>query len=132
LLDRWRALPLLPLDLRGPGLILAWLLIAAWALLALSAIGLFRQAGTSLLPHRPAARLVVTGPYRYSRNPMYLALTALYLGVTLLANSIWILLLLPIVLALLQITVIRREERYLESAFGPAYREYRARVRRWL
>ena len=63
---------------------------------------------------------------------MYLALSLLYLGVMLLVNSVWILLLLPIVVAILHLTVIRKEERYLSATFGLGYDEYRHRVRRWL
>jgi protein-S-isoprenylcysteine O-methyltransferase Ste14 len=92
----------------------------------------FWRAGTTLMPNRPASRLVVEGPYRFSRNPMYLGLTTLYLGVALMLNSVWVLALLPGVLLLLQTGVIRREERYLEGAFGPGYQAYRTRVRRWL
>jgi protein-S-isoprenylcysteine O-methyltransferase Ste14 len=63
---------------------------------------------------------------------MYLGLTLVYLGVTLLVNSLWILLFLPLVIATLHLTVIRREERHLAATFGSAYAEYRRRVRRWL
>jgi protein-S-isoprenylcysteine O-methyltransferase Ste14 len=111
---------------------LGWVLVTAGALLALAAIAAFRRARTNILPNRPASALVVSGPYRFTRNPMYLGLTLLYLGGMFLANTWWPALLLPLVLAALYLAVIRREERYLAAEFGDAYAAYRARVRRWL
>jgi len=75
---------------------------------------------------------VVQGPYRFTRNPMYVGLAALYAGVTLLVNSLWPLLLLPVVLVVIRWRVIAREEAYLERKFGDVYRTYTTRVRRWL
>ncbi|HEU4629476.1 MAG TPA: isoprenylcysteine carboxylmethyltransferase family protein [Gemmatimonadaceae bacterium] len=104
----------------------AGLALAMWGLLT------FARVRTAIIPHHPARRLVVRGPYRFTRNPMYVGLTALYVALALLARSWWPLLLLPAVLALLVALVIRREERYLASAFGAEYEAYRRRVRRWL
>jgi protein-S-isoprenylcysteine O-methyltransferase Ste14 len=132
LANRAHALSLLPASMRSLGLIVGYLLIACWAALGFAAISRFWRARTPLLPHRPAAALVITGPYRFTRNPMYLSLTALYLGLVFLLNTAWPLILLPLVLVLLHRLVIVREERYLASAFGGAYEAYRARVRRWL
>lgn len=106
--------------------------IAAWALLAVSALMLFRRAGTSLIPNKPSAAIVTTGPYRFTRNPMYVSLIALYVGLTLLMNSWWPMIFLPIVVLLIDRVVIAREERYLRSAFPTEYGAYTARVRRWL
>jgi len=99
---------------------------------ALVAAALMRRAGTEINPARPATALVTTGPFRYTRNPLYVSLTGLYLGITLLLNALWPLLLLPLVLLVVQRGVIRREEAYLERKFGDTYRAYQARVRRWL
>ncbi len=107
------------------------LALAGAALLA-AALRLFRKAGTAIPPWEPAAALVTTGVYRRSRNPIYLGMVLLYLGLALIFVASWALLLLIPVLVALQIAVIRREEAYLERRFGAAYREYRARVRRWL
>jgi protein-S-isoprenylcysteine O-methyltransferase Ste14 len=76
--------------------------------------------------------LVTSGPYRFSRNPMYVGLSALYLGLALLFNVAWPLALFPVVVMALFRLVIRREERYLAEAFGETYALYAQRVRRWL
>jgi protein-S-isoprenylcysteine O-methyltransferase Ste14 len=106
--------------------------LAIWALLSFSAVALFRRAGTSLIPNKPSAAFVTTGPYRWTRNPMYVSLIALYIGLTLLTNSWWPMLFLPLVVLLIDRLVIAREERYLSSAFPAEYGAYAARVRRWL
>ena len=115
-----------------------WAELAGWAAvlvgLALMAWGIitFRRERTAVYPNRPARVLVEGGPYRRTRNPMYLGMTILYLGVTALMNSWWPLLLLPIVLWALSRWVISREERYLAAEFGDVYGSYRERVRRWI
>jgi protein-S-isoprenylcysteine O-methyltransferase Ste14 len=92
----------------------------------------FRRAGTSFNPHQPASALITDGPYRFSRNPAYVALTLWYLGIGLLLNNGWVLLLaLPLVLVA-DLWVIRREEQHLEAKFGDDYRRYKSVVRRWL
>jgi protein-S-isoprenylcysteine O-methyltransferase Ste14 len=115
----------LPLVL-GAILILAGLAIALLGALAL------RRAGTAIPPNRPTTELVTDGPYRFSRNPLYLALTLIYAGVGLIADDLWILILLVPLLLLIHWGVVVREERYLEAKFGEAYRRYKERVRRWL
>lgn len=101
-------------------------LLDVWAVVA------FRRASTSPLPFRPTTTIVATGPYRFTRNPMYLGLALVYLGLTLVANAVWPLVLLPAAVVAIRVAVIAREERYLEAKFGDAYRQYRARVRRWI
>jgi protein-S-isoprenylcysteine O-methyltransferase Ste14 len=98
----------------------------------LSANWVFRRAGTSVLPTRPSAALVSRGPFRFTRNPMYLGLTLLDTGVALVAWAPWILILLPGAVLAVRYGVIAREERYLARRFGDAYRDYTARVRRWI
>ena len=78
----------------------------------------FWRARTAIIPHRPASRLVRHGPYRFTRNPMYVGLTGLYTGLALIFNVGWPLVLLPLVLVVLWGVVIQREERYLRAAFG--------------
>jgi protein-S-isoprenylcysteine O-methyltransferase Ste14 len=92
----------------------------------------FMQNRTPVIPHRPARLLVRRGPYRFTRNPMYLGLTFAYVGLALLINWAWPLVLLPLVLIALTTFVIAREERYLRSAFGTDYDAYCQQVRRWL
>jgi protein-S-isoprenylcysteine O-methyltransferase Ste14 len=92
----------------------------------------FRLAGTHLDPGRPSSQLVVTGPYRYTRNPIYIGLVLVYFGLAIALTSVWVLLLLIPVLLILQRGVVAREEAYLERKFGDSYRKYRSRVPRWL
>ena len=117
---------------KTPRYILAVLCLAPWAVLGAWSVDWFRRARTAFLPIRPATTLVVDGPYRITRNPMYLALTFLYAGLAFCFNVFWALALLPFVLVSLHYFVIVQEEDYLESKFGDEYRQYKARVRRWL
>ena len=132
LLDHAFALPIAGPANRPATEPVGWLLVALGT--AVSGWGLvtFRNAGTPIRPDRPAVVLVTHGPFRLSRNPIYLGLSLVYLGVTVLVDSGWPLLFLPVVIAILYLTVIRLEERYLAATFGTAYAEYRRRVRRWL
>jgi protein-S-isoprenylcysteine O-methyltransferase Ste14 len=109
-----------------------WLLIALGLGVMLWAMSTFRRARTSVLPFRPATAMVTGGPYRFSRNPMYLGLTLVYVGLSFLTRMAWPLVMLPLGLWALTALVIRREERYLGAAFGAAYADYRKRVRRWI
>jgi protein-S-isoprenylcysteine O-methyltransferase Ste14 len=129
LLHRARPLVLMP---RGAAVPSGVLLIAISLGILAAAMISFRRARTSPIPVKPTTAIVETGPYRFTRNPMYVGLAALYLGVTLWVDSLWPLLFLPIALFAIQRFVIAREERYLEAKFGDQYRGYRARVRRWL
>ena len=107
------------------------LLVAAIVLLA-GALRRFRLARTNPEPWKPATTVVADGVYRYTRNPMYLGMTLIYLALALATDSGVALLLAPALLAVVQVGVIAREERYLEAKFGDDYRRYRASVRRWL
>lgn len=89
-------------------------------------------AGTNINPARPATTIVASGPFRFSRNPLYLALTTLYLGLTLAFNTWWGIVALVPLLITMHWGVVMREERYLEQKFGESYRQYRSRVRRYL
>ena len=122
----------LPVLEPGAGSVPGIALIVAGLLLALWCAGLFWRAGTAVQPHHPSTAIVTSGPYRFSRNPIYVALTAVSAGIGLWVNSAWMLGLLLPTLVMMQIAVIGREEAYLEAKFGDAYRAYKARVRRWL
>ena len=107
-------------------------LLVGSAVLAKWGESTMHRAGTNVRPDRPTTAIVVDGPFRYTRNPLYLATTGLYVGVSLLVDALWPLVLLPPMLAIIEWGVIRREERYLDAKFGDTYRAYRSRVRRWL
>jgi len=107
-------------------------LVAAALLLFALSIREFRRARTSVRPDRPTTAIIRTGPYRLSRNPIYLAMTLLHLGIAAWANSLWLLVTLVFTLGVMSAGVIAREERYLERKFGEEYRRYRAAVRRWI
>jgi len=128
LLHHYRPLPVVPAawaHLLGP-------LIVGLGFGGLPAVLAFLRAGTRPEPWKPTTALVVTGPYRFSRNPMYLGFTLFYTGISVWVNALWPLLLLPVVLVVMSRGVIAREEAYLERRFGDEYRSYKARVRRWL
>lgn len=91
-----------------------------------------RRAETNVDPYKPATTVVTEGPYRFTRNPMYVGFTLMYVGISALANALPPLLLLPAVFAVMKRGVIEREERYLESKFGEEYLKYKGRVRRWI
>lgn len=92
----------------------------------------FRRAGTAVEPWKPSTRLVTNGLYRFSRNPIYVGMAVLYGGLALILDSPLALALLIPCLFVIDRGVIAREEPYLEARFGQDYRDYRARVRRWL
>ena len=89
-----------------------------------------READAPVRTDRPVPRLTTEGPFRYTRNPGYLSLAMIYAGIAVLRNSLWAILLLPLLLLITQRELIEREERYLERAFGEEYLAYKARVRR--
>jgi protein-S-isoprenylcysteine O-methyltransferase Ste14 len=93
---------------------------------------LFRRAHTSLMPIKPTTALVIAGPYRLTRNPIYLGLLCIYIAAALWFGVAWALLLVPLVMLTVQRLAIIKEERYLEQKFGDAYRQYRAQVQRWI
>jgi protein-S-isoprenylcysteine O-methyltransferase Ste14 len=109
------------------------------ALLVLLAVGLFvsavrtfRAAGTPVPGNQPTTTIVRTGPYRFSRNPIYLAFSVLQLGIALWMNSLWLVATLLAAVVVMSFVVIPREERYLQARFPSEYSAYKASVRRWL
>ena len=126
------ALPALP---RAAGAGPLWLGLAfggSGLFLILWAARCFSRAGTAIPPYKPATTLVTEGPYRRSRNPIYLGMALIYLGVVCATSSLSVLVLFPLVLLVMEFGVIRREERYLARVFGEAYENYRREVRRWI
>jgi protein-S-isoprenylcysteine O-methyltransferase Ste14 len=112
--------------------VLGWVCVAGWAVLAGSAIGLFQRKQTSMITFRPAGTLVTSGPYAFTRNPMYVSLALLTIAFGFFLNTWWTVLLLVPSLLMVQRFVILPEERYLERRFGSEYVAYTRRVRRWL
>ena len=100
--------------------------------LFVTAVRAFRAASTPVPGNRPTATIVRTGPYRFSRNPIYVAFSALQVGIALCVGSPWLLITLVPAVALMSVWVIPREERYLEARFSCEYLSYKASVRRWL
>ena len=100
--------------------------------LFVSAVRTLRVAGTPVPGDRPTITIVRTGPYRYSRNPIYLAFSLFHLSLACWVNSLWLLATLVPAVALTSLVVIPREERYLETRFPSEYLPYKAAVRRWL
>lgn len=127
--DWLRPFPLLP---RLPARIAGVALLVAGALLARSAKAAMNRVGTNVRPDRPTTALALDGPYRRTRNPIYIAGLTVCLGVACLVNSLWsFLLMIPLAL-LIHFGVVLREERYLTAKFGDSYRALLARVPRWL
>ena len=107
------------------------LMLVAIVLFTLS-VRQFVAAGTAVQTHRPTTTILRTGPYRFSRNPIYVSFTLLYIGIAVWVNSAWLLGMLIPTLIVISYGVIAREERYLAQKFGEEYLRYKASARRWL
>lgn len=129
LAHRLRPAPFLPPSLSKA---LGWPLLGGGLLLGRFGVRALRGAGTNVNPYKPVTAFVSEGPYRFTRNPLYLGLTLMYGGIAALFNALWAVTLLPLVLGVMQRGVIEHEERYLEHKFGDEYLRYKARVRRWI
>lgn len=92
----------------------------------------FIQSKNTLIPIKPASSLQINGIYSITRNPMYVGLAILYLGITCFIGNWWNIILFPVLLLIVQGYIIKREEKYLERRFTNEYLEYKSRVRRWL
>ena len=127
----------LPLGIRSPELastvrLAGFVLILAGIAFAASALGIFKKSKTTTVPFETPSTLVISGPYRFTRNPMYVGLTLTYLGVAGTRSEIWPVIVLPLMLAYVNFVVIPFEERNLLGVFGESYQQYRAKVRRWV
>ena len=120
---------LLPASVSAPIGVIVVLVAAA---LLISAVRTFKKAGTPVPGNRPTTTIVHAGPYRFTRNPIYLAFTLFQVGLATWVNSLGMLLTLFPALALMVLVVIPREERYLEARFPSEYLPYKRKVRRWL
>ncbi|PWJ53961.1 Phospholipid methyltransferase [Quadrisphaera granulorum] len=128
-LDRW-----LPWSVpgRATATALGLVLIAAGVTVAAWAVSSVVRHRTTIVPHHAVTTLLTTGPFARSRNPMYTGLAVIYLGVSFVLGSLWPVVLLPGVLALVGRLVVHREEAYLAVRFGAQYDAYREHVRRWI
>jgi len=104
----------------------------AWLVLDGESSVRFKRAGTAVIPFKPTTALVTDGAYRFTRNPIYLGMAALYVALAVGLGLLWSFLFLPLVIVAVDRLVIAREEPYLERKFGREYVEYKQRVRRWI
>ena len=107
-------------------------LIAVGLVMFALAVREFIKAGTSVETRKPTTVILTSGPFRFSRNPIYVAHSLVYLGIGGAADSLWVLALLVPALVVMRYGVVSREERYLERKFGEEYLRYKASVRRWV
>ena len=114
-----------------PRVVVGSLLLAIGILACWWAMTIFRKHDTGLMPNTRATDLVRIGPYRYSRNPMYVTLFIQYIGISLALGSIWAFILIPVVFLFVRWIVVR-EEQYLADEFGDSYKQFTSEVRRWL
>lgn len=119
---------LLPKGLRR---LLGSLLLGGAIALIVGAMRRFQQAKTSYHPDEPTTTLISEGPYRLTRNPLYLSLTMLYTAIALFGDAFWVMALLPVIVRIMNCGVIEREEHYMERKFGGQYRQYKERTPRW-
>ena len=125
-------LPLQVFGMERTGHLIGWPLLILSIGLELWSVRTMAHLHESPAVYRPTKNLVTSGPFAFSRNPMYLGFVLIHLGLGLVVNTLWHLLLLPVPVILLHYGVIVREERYLEGRFHDNYRRYRIRVRRWI
>jgi protein-S-isoprenylcysteine O-methyltransferase Ste14 len=118
--------------LRDGSVGMGWILVVFGTLTLVGSAGLFRRAGTPVRPFETSTALVTGGFFKFTRNPMYLGMVLALIGVALLLGSLAAFLPIPVFAWWIQSRFIRQEETFLEETFGDAYREYRAKVRRWI
>ena len=126
---------LLPLPFVPAAVLAGWLGAVVFALalaLFVWSIATVTRAGSNVPTNRPTTTIVDSGPYRFTRNPIYLGMVLGLIGLAIAFNSLWLLLTLVPFALVIRYGVVAREEAYLERKFGDVYRRYRARVRRWL
>jgi protein-S-isoprenylcysteine O-methyltransferase Ste14 len=122
----------LSVDYRTVGLIGGIILIAAGLSLIVSARVLFFRTKQSPIPWKPSPELILRGPYRFTRNPMYVGITLVVLGIGFAVDNLWISFCAPIALLVVHFIAVKPEERYLSEKFGESYRTYLTHVRRYL
>ncbi|MBX9450337.1 MAG: isoprenylcysteine carboxylmethyltransferase family protein [Mesorhizobium sp.] len=109
-----------------------WLVVGGALAIDITAMRTMARAKTTIMPHRGSDHLVTSGPFSFTRNPIYLGNTMLMIGIGLIAGIVWFILLAPVAAFVTQKLAIEREERHLEIRFGKKYRDYAKKVRRWI
>lgn len=125
-------LPWLPPPLSEILFAVGWLMVAGAVAIFVAAIRTMRRAKTTVMPTRASEHLVTTGPFSFTRNPLYLANTMVLIGIGLIVGIVWLILLAPVAAFATQKLAIAQEERHLEVRFGKKYRDYARKVRRWI
>jgi protein-S-isoprenylcysteine O-methyltransferase Ste14 len=108
------------------------IVVVSFLVLGVGSVILFRRTGQSPIPWEPTPAIIEQGPYRFTRNPMYLMMALVCFGFAVILSNAWIVALTPVCALLLHRLAIVQEEAYLERKFGEAYLTYKRRVRRWL
>jgi protein-S-isoprenylcysteine O-methyltransferase Ste14 len=127
-----KAMPLSLVFARGLRLAAAVLILACGVSLVASARILFKRTGQNPIPWKPTPELILQGPYRFTRNPMYVGVTLFVIGLGLAVNNLWISLFAAPALLVVHVIAVLPEERYLAAKFGESYRSFLAQVRRYL
>lgn len=109
-----------------------WILLVAGIVIVVPALWKFIASKNTVVTVKPASSLQTTGIYAITRNPMYLGLLLLYCGVGVFKGNGWTFIVIPLLIATVQLYIIRKEERYLQRAFGNEYLQYKRKVRRWI
>jgi protein-S-isoprenylcysteine O-methyltransferase Ste14 len=123
----WRFVPAsIPRAYVGGGVFAVGLALAAWAIVTM------RGAGTRVETYKPTMAIVVDGPYRFTRNPIYIGMFLGQTGLAIGFDNLWLLAMLVPFCIVIRYGVIAREEAYLDRKFGVVYRDYKSQVRRWL
>jgi len=125
-------LPWIPRPLSELLFAVGWLVVGAALAVEFSAMRTMARAKTTIMPHRGSDHLVTSGPFSFTRNPIYLGNTMLMIGIGLIAGIVWFVLLAPVAAFVTQKLAIEREEQHLEIRFGKKYRDYAKKVRRWI
>jgi protein-S-isoprenylcysteine O-methyltransferase Ste14 len=119
----------LPLPLR---LLIGLLPIIVSAIISVLSLQIMFKKKTAINPYKQTTSIIDEGPFSFTRNPLYVSIILFHFGFSVLVNSVWILLFLPVLLIILDRGVVLQEEKYLERKFGDEYLQYKRRVRRWI